>query len=155
MKALEQMLPGINEQVNDQGDASPLGLRVWSTDTMWCVHGAPRLALVSHLLKGIGRREALPFTKAQALPGANQGPGRRQKLWFPWQQRQRHLLSATISWGWDVGCIPLDPDRALFSFSHKEPTLLVLVPKLQSCLWGYFRSGGREWMSLGVGGLGQ
>lgn len=76
------------------------------------------------------QKEALPFTKAQAPPGANHSLGRRQKLWFPWQRGQRPLSTA-ISWSRDVDCTPPHPDGALLSFSHQEgtdPILLVQSP---------------------------
>lgn len=90
---------------------------------MWCFHGDRSLTLVSHPMKDVGRRKALPFTKAQAPPGANHSTGRRQKLWFPWQRRQRSLLSTAISWSRDVDC--LHPIQRGFSspfLIRKEPT---------------------------------
>lgn len=86
-----------------------------------CFHTDPSLALVSAPGEDVGRKEALPFTKAQAPPGANHSLGRRQKLWFPWQRRQRPLSTA-ISWSRDMDCTPPHPDGALLSFSHQEGT---------------------------------
>lgn len=138
--------------MNEQGDPSLLELRGWSTETYMLPHRPqPRSSLCTW-----GRcrqKEALPFTKAQAPPGANHSLGRRQKLWFPWQRRQRPLSTA-ISWSRDVDCTPPHPDGALLSFSHQEgtdPILLVQSPTPNHASAGR----GRDVDGLLLGALGQ